>query len=72
MVSHEIRMDVGDHQIASACSCGAWSSSVDWDDIDSLVTAIRGHLGSVQASSADGIMATASPSSTTGVAKQVG
>jgi hypothetical protein len=71
-VSHEIRMDVGARQIASDCSCGAWSSAVDWDDIDSLVIEIRGHLGSVQASSEDGIVATGSPSAATGVEKRVG
>ena len=69
---HEIRMDVGARQITSDCSCGAWASAVDWDDIDTMVIKIREHLGSVQASSGDGIQATGSPNSQTGVEEQAG
>ena len=54
---HEIRMDVGDHHIHCDCTCGAWHSAVDWDEIDTMVTQIRRHLGSVQATSDDGIAA---------------
>jgi hypothetical protein len=56
---HEIRMDVGDLQIRCACACGAWLSAVDWDDIDTMVAQIRGHLGSVRGTSDDGITAAA-------------
>ncbi len=68
---HEIRMDVGDRQIRSDCSCGAWTSVVAWDEIDTIVTQIREHLGSVQASTGDGITATA-PISTAEFEKRVG
>jgi hypothetical protein len=57
--SHEIRMDVGDHQIRCDCTCGAWHCEVDWDEIDTMVAQIRGHLGSMRATSDDGITAAA-------------
>ncbi len=66
---HEIRMDVGADQITSDCSCGTWTSAVDGDDIDTMVIQIRQHLGSVHASSEDGILAAGPP---TGAQTQVG
>lgn len=69
---HEIRMDVAGHRINSDCSCGEWASSVQWDDIDTMVLSVRHHLGSLQASTADGIGATGSPVSSTGAEKRVG
>ena len=39
---------------------------------DTMVSQIREHLGSVQASTEDGIEATGSPMATTGVEKRVG
>ncbi len=69
---HEIRMDVGDQQIRSDCSCGAWASAVDWDQIDTMVVQIRRHLGSVQASTQDGIMAAGLPASPTAEENAVG
>ncbi len=68
---HEIRMDVGDRQIRCDCTCGAWDCAVDWDEIDTVVVQIREHLGSVHATSEDGITAAASISPTV-AEKQVG
>lgn len=56
---HEIRMDVGDHHVRSDCTCGEWTSEVDWDGIDTMVVQIREHLGSVHATSDDGVTTTA-------------
>ena len=56
---HEIRMDVGDHHVRSDCTCGEWTSEFDWDGIDAMVFQIREHLGSVHATSDDGITTTA-------------
>jgi len=69
---HEIRMDVGDRHIRSDCSCGAWTSVVEWDEIDTMVMQVREHLGSVQASTEDGIKEAASPVGPSAVAKRVG
>ena len=55
---HEIRMDVGDRQIRCECTCEAWGSAFDWDEIDTMVVQIRAHLGAVRATSGDGITAT--------------
>jgi hypothetical protein len=54
---HEIRMVVGDRDVRCDCSCGTWASEVGWDAIDAMVVRIRQHLGSVPATSADGIQA---------------
>jgi hypothetical protein len=51
-------MDVGDRTVRADCSCGAWATEVGWDGIDAMVVQIRRHLGSVQATSADGITGT--------------
>ncbi len=56
---HEIRMTVGDQDVRAVCSCGLFASEVDWDRIDTLVVRIRGHLGSDEATSDDGIPAMA-------------
>jgi hypothetical protein len=69
---HEIRMDVGDQQIRTDCTCGEWSSAVEWDEIDTMVVEIREHLGSVHAISHDGIAATPSSLSPTVTEKRVG
>lgn len=58
---HEIRMVVGDQDVRAECTCGHWSSEVDWDGIDTMVIRIRGHLGSNDATSNDGITAKAPP-----------
>jgi hypothetical protein len=69
---HEIRMDVGDDHIRSDCSCGEWSNSVGWDEIDVMVAHVRDHVGSAQASSGNGI-ATRTPSTSPAAAdKRVG
>jgi hypothetical protein len=69
---HEIRMDVGDDHIRSDCSCGEWSHTVGWDEIDVMVTHVREHVGSAQASSGDGL-APAGPSAVeSAVGQQVG
>jgi hypothetical protein len=69
---HEIRMDVGEHQIRCDCTCGAWHSAVDWDEIDTMVAQIRRHLGSVHATSDDGITAAATSVSPTDSEKRAG
>ena len=56
---HEIRMDVGDRQIRCDCTCGTWHAEVDLVEIDTMVAQVRGHLGSVHATSDDGIPAAA-------------
>ena len=70
--SHEIRMDVGDSQILCDCTCEAWSSAFDWDEIDTMVVQIREHLGAVRATSGDGITATPAPVSPRLYEKRVG
>jgi len=69
---HEIRMDVGTAQISSGCSCGEWTSAVAWDEVDTMVIRIREHLGSVPASTEDGITETVSPNAPSGAEQQVG
>ena len=69
---HEIRMDVGDRQIRCDCTCEAWSSALDWDEIDGMVVQIREHLGAVRATSGDGITATLTPASPRLHEKRVG
>ncbi len=69
---HEIRMDVGDRQIRTDCACGEWSSVVEWDEIDTMVVQIREHLGSVYATSDDGITAPNASDSPTVTEKRVG
>jgi hypothetical protein len=69
---HEIRMDVGDDHIRSDCSCGQWSHTVGWDEIDVMVTHVREHVGSAQASSGGGLVAGESSPSPTAVDQQVG
>ncbi len=56
---HEIRMAVGDQDVRAVCTCGQFTSEVDWDGIDSMVVRIREHLGSDEATSDDGIPAKA-------------
>jgi hypothetical protein len=41
---HQIHMDDDADGILVECSCGDWSTAVGWDQIDELVTAVRGHL----------------------------
>ncbi len=69
---HEIRMDVGDDRIRSACSCGRWSSAVAWDEIDVMVTQVRGHVGSARQPSGDAMATMESPTGPTGTAERVG
>jgi len=69
---HEIRMDVGDQQIRTDCTCGEWSSAVKWDEIDTMVVQIREHLGSVYATSGDGITTPTASISPTVSEKRVG
>ena len=69
---HEIRMDVGEYQILSDCTCGEWTSAVGWDEIDQLVTQVRKHVGSEHASTEQGILAVESAGSTTEVDNGVG
>ena len=69
---HEIRMDVGDVQIRCACTCEAWSSALDWDEIDTMVVQIREHLGAVRGTSGDGIVPTRAPVSPALYEKRVG
>ncbi len=69
---HEIRMDVGDDRIRSDCSCGAWSSTVDWDEIDVMVTEVREHVGSARESGADVTVTTESPTGPDSTAERVG
>jgi hypothetical protein len=45
---------------------------VEWDEIDTMVMQVREHLGSVQASTDDGIKVAASPVGPGVVAKRVG
>jgi hypothetical protein len=68
---HEIRMDVGDDHIRSDCSCGAWSYTVGWDEIDVMVAQVREHVGSARAP-AGGAMAGVDSAPATAVANQAG
>jgi hypothetical protein len=52
-------MVVGDHDVCAECTCGQWSSEVDWDGIDTMVIRIREHLGTDDATSGNGIPAKA-------------
>ena len=48
-------MVVEDRDVRADCTCGQWSTEVDWDGIDTMVIRIREHLGSEDATSDDGI-----------------
>jgi hypothetical protein len=52
---HDIRMAVDDRVVRAECSCRTWTSEVDWDGIDVMVSRIRQHVGSDGATSQDGI-----------------
>ena len=69
---HEIWMDVGDTHIRSVCSCGEWSDSVGWDEIDTMVVHVREHVGPGRASSGDGIAEADSSESGPGAGTRVG
>jgi len=69
---HEIRMDVGDDRIRSDCSCGAWSSTVGWDEIDVMVTLVRAHVGSAREPGGDVMVTTESPTGPAGTAVRAG
>ncbi len=62
-VDHEIRMAVDDGAIRCDCTCGMWSTEVDLDAVDTMVVAIRRHLGSAPATSDDGIRSTSTSTS---------
>jgi hypothetical protein len=69
---HEIHMDVGDAAIRSDCSCGMWSETVGWDEIDTMVTRVREHVGSTPVPSGDAMAAAESSPAPAGADKQVG
>ncbi len=69
---HEMRMDVGEYQIGAECSCGEWACAFDWDEIDEMVVRIRGHVGSMPASTGDGIPAVGSETPPAAVEKWAG
>jgi hypothetical protein len=69
---HEIHMDVGDATIRSDCSCGMWSDTVGWDEIDTMVTRVRAHVGSTRMPSGDAMVTSESSPAPAGVDKQVG
>jgi hypothetical protein len=54
---HQMRMDVGEDQIRTECSCGEWTDAVGWDRINEMVTRIRHHVGSAPVSGDDGVLA---------------
>jgi hypothetical protein len=69
---HEMRMDVGEHQIRTECSCGEWTDAVSWDRINDMVTRIRDHVGSAPVSGDDGILAVGSSDRPPAVEKWAG
>ena len=48
---HDIRMVVDDEAVRGACACGRFTAEVGLDEIDTMVLAIREHLGSAPATS---------------------
>lgn len=69
---HEMRMEVGEYQIRTECSCGEWNDAVAWDEIDEMVNRIRDHIGSAPSSTGDGIWAVDSSTSPAAAEKRVG
>jgi hypothetical protein len=67
-----MRMEVGEYQIRTECSCGEWNDAVAWDEIDEMVNRIRDHIGSAPSSTGDGIWAVDSSTSPAAAEKRVG